>query len=124
MNKIIHYLIVAEIITPCLDINRRRRQELNTLSRLDPKTDYLSQYNRLIRYILLFLLTRGFDLKMGRVHLLVREFCSELPGFNRAMVNNIIQNRHQNKYSLKDANDTARQNLELIIAFLRNEMNC
>jgi len=109
------------IIFPCLEISLRQQQEIKSLRLLEKREDYLSRYNLAIRYMILLLLDKGFDIVSNKVHSVFREFCCSIPGITNTKASKIIKARHNNKYNNQEVTDEIKANLNIILFNLKTK---
>lgn len=74
-------------------------QEMQALKALDPKNDYLSKYNRILRYAFLLMLKKGFDISGNRVHNSFIAITLTVSEFEKHELEAVVKSRHKKKYA-------------------------
>lgn len=80
------------------EIISRMKTELNSLEKLRFKTDYLSEYNKLVRLMYLTLLSNGYDISSSDVHKALLIYCVGYLKQPKILMQVIIRDRHRIKY--------------------------
>jgi hypothetical protein len=94
--------------------NRLIQNELNSLMKLSNKHDYLSHYNKCLRYLSLIILKEGSNIDNTTIHKLFYNYLVYSLDINEIKAKSIKHHRHSIKYrSVK--NDSELERLLIII---------
>lgn len=106
MNKpsCIYEFLKNGLIFESTDLACRTKQELHALRLLESRSNYLSVYNRSIRYMFLILFKHGYDLHSSKVHKTFSAFCIAYLGMDDILVSKLIKERHAYKYAKQEVN--------------------
>lgn len=79
----------------------RIREEKRSISRLVKRNDFLSRYNLAIRYMFIWFLKKGYDIRQDIVHPCLRLLLEQKMGLHYKVVKDIVITRNSVKYNRK-----------------------
>jgi hypothetical protein len=88
------------ILKNCTNSVIRIAEENSSLQKLKQRKGFLAEYDSAIRYMYLYLLKNGYDIKIPSVHKVFRIFLIEFSQLTSQESDQIISARHMFKYQL------------------------
>lgn len=110
-SMILNKWLSEGFIIKCTTLDIRINEESKSLTVLKIRFGYLADYDCALRYMYLYLLFNGYDLKIKSVHFAFRKFLTDFKVLSSEEINEIIIGRHNLKYDRKEVPLKVKENL-------------